>query len=597
MAAPALPQSITELLLCRVAESPRRAACFRRHGPSHWVPITWAELAQKVDSLAASFQTLGLRSGDTLAILAPTCLEWQLVELAALRLGAVVVGIEPHAPLEQAQYVLHHAQAQALVAYDAATAQRLPPSLLGRLRFVACMCGDELPGAQSWEQLLGTPADRLNGLPHPTPDQLATIIYTSGTTGRPKGIPFQHRHLVAACQAIVGTFPQLGPGDSVLAWLPMAHLFQRMINLVAIERGASIYFLENPRDIMACLGEVRPTVLVAVPHFYQRLHEAIETRLSTLPKPLAALARYAIAQGACRAHLARRGQRPSRWFQCRHALADALVLRRLRGLLGGRTRLLLTGSAATPSHILQFFHALGLVILEAYGVSENAIPMAANRPDAFRFGSVGKPLPQNEIRLAPDGEILVRSPGLFPGYLHQPNPQNLFTPDGFYRTGDLGRFDPDGFLYLEGRKAEIIKTSTGRRISPARVEAVYAQSPLIDQIAALGEGRKHLVGLVVPRFAALRQALVTQNLPAPENPEELARSPHARALLAAELCRLGQQLAPYERILEFALLPQPFRLQCGEITPTFKLRRQQIARNYAHLIQDLYHQPLAPSAL
>ncbi len=587
-----LPETIPQLLEQRAARTPDRPACFRREGPGRWTARTWSEWHRDVEQLAHAFCNLGLRPGEALAIVAPTCPEWQLAELAALRLGAVVVGVEPHAPVDQIQHILRHAQARALIVSDASRAASLSAELRAELHWVVCVRGEPAPGIHGWTGLLDAAVQKPAALPWPRPSDPATLIYTSGTTGRPKAIRFEHRHLLAACYAIIHAFPQLGSGDSVLSWLPMAHLFQRMINLVAIERGATVYFVEDPRQVMDCLREVEPSVLVAVPRFYERVYEGIETLVAAVPRVLRALVRRALATGNQYARALR--QRGScRWpLRLRFALADRLVLSRIRAVFGRRVRFLLTGSAPTPAWLLEYFHALGLLILEAYGVSENAVPMATNRPSAYRFGSVGRPLEENEIRLADDGEILVRGPGVFSGYFREEEPRELFTPDGFYRTGDLGRLDPDGFLYLTGRKAEIIKTSTGRRISPARIEAVYAQSPLIDAIVVVGNGRKYLVGLVVPNLACARRRLpLATDVP----PEQVLSSLELHTLLAAEIETLGQQLAPHERIVRFAILTEPFSLLRGEVTPTLKVRRDRIAANYATLIEQLYDSESSPA--
>lgn len=579
------PATIPELLVRRAAEDPHRPAFFRRLAPGRWVPSTRRQLAGEVGRLAATFYRLGLRPGAKLAILAPCCPEWMIGELAALHLGAVVVGVDPHAPAEQIEFALRHAQVRSLVVYDSLLAAKVPPAVLAEMDFYVLMHGEAASeNGHSWERLVAVPVPETPPAV-PTPHDPATLIYTSGTTGRPKAILFRHQQLMAACRAIANAFPELGPNDTVLAWLPMAHLFQRMINLVALQRGATIYFAPDPREIAACLAEVRPTAFVGVPRFFERVYETINHRIAAMPRMAQGLVRWALAIGNQWAHATRHGRRPSIGLRLRHSVADRLVLRRLRKFLGGRVRFLLTGSAPTPLGVLEFFHALGLVLLEAYGVSENAIPMAANRPSAYRFGSVGRPLEENGIRLAEDGEILVRSLGLFSGYFREEETRELFTADGYYRTGDLGRFDAEGFLYLTGRKSDLIKTSTGRRIAPARIEAIYAQSPLIDQVVVVGNGRKHLVGLVVPNLASLRRRLPgLRSLP----PEQLPTSAEVRALLAAEIETLGQQLAPHERIVRFAILPEPFSVQRGEITPTLKLRRDRIAHKYATLIEQLY---------
>ncbi len=504
-----LPGTIMRLLADRVQETPDADAFFCRSDAGAWLPTTWSQVQAKVAQLAAAFQQLGLQRNDRLAIVARTCLEWQIAEFAGLVVGAVVVGVEPHAPAELIEHVLRHSGAVAAIVDDRQSTAKIPETMRADLRFLITL--EEVAHAS-----MGSPendsddsqSEERQGEPWQAEqrqaeqgqvDRAATLIYTSGTTGRPKAIEYSHRQLLTACGAIARAFSEIGPGDSVLCWLPMAHLFQRMMNLVAVARGAKVYFVENPREVMQAIRQVQPSVFVAVPRFYERLYEGIQEEISQRPAWLAGLVRLSMRVGAAHARCQRAGGRPPAWLVLAHPVLDAAVLSRIRAVVGRRMRFMITGSASTPAWLLEFFHGIGLLVLEAYGISENAVPMAANRLQNYRFGSVGRPFAENEIRFADDGEILVRGPGVFAGYFRDAEQQARFTQDGYLQTGDIGHFDADGFLYLTGRKAEIIKTSTGRRISPAAVEAVYAQSPYIDQVVVVGEGRKYLVGLIVLR--------------------------------------------------------------------------------------------------
>jgi len=588
--------TVTGILKARAERTPEAEGCHRRDRPGHWSAIAWGSLWQEVRTMAAGLRRLGLRRGEPLAIHARTSYRWQVAEMAGLAAGATIVGIDPHAGPNHVEHVLRHSQAVGLLADDPSRAESLWEATRTRLRFAVSLGG--LPSDadrakwHAWQELLDRPpSPDDSALPAVQPEDPATLIYTSGTTGPPKAIPYNHRQLVAACRAIAGAFPQIGPDDSMLCWLPMAHLFQRMMNLVAISRGTRIYFLEEPRDVMTAIQEVRPSVFIAVPRFYERLHEGIRSRLAQMPRPWCGLVEAALRAADARARCRRSGQRVPLRLRWAHALAELAVLGRLRRVMGGRIKFMITGSAPTPPWLLEFFHSLGLLVLEAYGVSENTVPMACNRPEGFRFGSVGRPFAENEIRLADDGEVLVRGPGLFAGYYRDQRQAARFTPDGFYHTGDVGRLDADGFLYLTGRKAEIIKTSTGRRIAPAQVEAVYARSPCVNQIVVVGNGRKYLVGLVVPRPSEIDRQLAARPDKPPATGETIARASEVRELLAAQFEALGRELAPHERILDFAVLPEPLSVERGEMTPTLKVCRDRVSATYADLIDDLYAEP------
>lgn len=595
------PRTLPELLHWRAEQSPDAPAYYRRAGPGDWRPTTWSGLDEEVRKVCAGFREMGLARGDRLAILARTCPEWQIAELAGLEAGAAIVGVDPHATAEQVEHVLRHSAARGLVVDDDRQLSKVPDALQAMFRFIVTLRGPGMHDRPNWRPWCQALAAEMRA--HPAEahwvavNDPATLIYTSGTTGRPKAIEYSHRQLVVACRSILRAFPAIGPDAAVLGWLPMAHLFQRMMNLAAVQCGAQTYFVEDPREIMTCLREVQPSVFVGVPRFYERLYEGIQERVARLPRWIGALVRAALATGEAYARCQRDGREPSLGLRLRHCVLDRLFLRRIRGLVGHRMKFMITGSAPAAVRLLEFFHGLGLPVLEAYGVSENAVPMAANRLDCFRFGSVGRLFEENEIRFAEDGEVLVRGPGVFRGYYGDEERESRFTPDGFYRTGDIGHLDADGFLLLTGRKAEIIKTSTGRRISPARIEAVYAQSPYIDQVVVIGNSRKHLVGLIVVHRSALERRFARMGVVLPASGEEVAVMPEVRQVIQAEIACLGINLASHERILDFAILPGPLSLERGEITSTLKIRRDRVAGLYADLIERLYRQPALQDVL
>jgi len=512
--------------------------------------------------------------------------------MAGLSAGAVIVGIDAHASAEQVGYVAEHSGACCLVVEGRENLRMVLPRLRGAFKFVLLLDaegeGRDADRVLTWDAVMSRRRDHppLHGDPLSTDDP-ATLIYTSGTTGWPKGIEYTHRQLLVARNAMLEAFPYLREGDRVLCWLPMAPLFQRMMNLVAIACGATTYFVEDPRTIVDRLREVEPRVFIGVPRFYEKLHERIQKSIADQSPWRRRVARAALAAGAERARLHQAGKEPSIRFRLKHAILDRLVLRRIRRVMGRNLEFMVTGSAPSPLWLLEFFHTVGLLLLEAYGLSENTVPMAANRPDSYRLGSVGRPFSANEIRFAADGEILVKGPGLFRGYYGEGGPGDRFTPEGFYRTGDCGRLDEDGFLFLTGRTSDMIKTSTGRRISPAQTEAAHRQCPFLDNLVVVGNGRKHLAALVTLNCLALEAEFQRRGLPAPPR-EELWRSRLAESLIRRGLEICGQDLAPHEQIRAFAILPEPLSVANGELTATLKPRRHQIEARYRDLIDRLY---------
>jgi long-chain acyl-CoA synthetase len=564
----------TALLQHQAATVPDAAATFHRINSSQWVPTTWKTLYREVERTARAFSGLGLRKSDRLAIIAHTCREWVVAELAGMRAGAAIVGIDPHAGPEQISWILDHSQAAAVVVARAGVLDAVPEHVLQRLTFVVTLDGTgpavHASKVVTWEALSSMNAPDA-GPPPPQPEDPATVIYTSGTTGQPKGIEYSHRQMMTACEASLEAFPVLRQPNRFICWLPMAPLFQRMLNLVAFAGGSTIYFSEDPRQIMQVAAQVRPTVFASVPRFYEKVYEAIQHRLSSSVGVRKRLSRAALSAGAAWSRAVRAGGFASWPLRARRALHDRLVLRRIRAVMGGEIRLMLTGSAATPAWLLEFFHSIGFLLLEAYGISENPVPVAANRPDAYRFGSVGRPLALNSVRLTPDGEVVVKGPAMFHGYLGEPRNPEAWTEDGYYRTGDLGRFDSDGFLYLTGRSSEIIKTSTGRRISPAVVEGTYRRASSIDQVVVIGQNRPFLVALIVPNTpagAAIDDALVDR--------------------VENEIAGLAGSLAKHEQVRAFALLAAPLSVESGELTANLKPRRHVIASRHAALIESMF---------
>jgi len=550
--------------------------------------MTWSALWAEVQRTAAGLRGLGLRRGDRLAILARTRHEWQVVEQAAALVGATVVGIDPNAAAEQVGWVLQHAGVSGLVVDTHQQAARVPTPAANQLSWVVAFDADGENGAHGNVHAFGNigAATLLPSVVEDVDeDDTAVLIYTSGTTGAPKGIEYSHKQLMTACRAMLEEFPDLRQPNRFVCWLPMAALFQRMINMVAIASKSSTYFVEDPRELIAHLRDIRPTVFFAVPRFYERLHDGIREQISKAAPLRRWVAKTALAVGHEHAGALREGTNPGWGLSLRHACADRLVLRSIRAVMGGHIKWMITGSAAAPVWMLEFFHDTGLRLLEAYGITENPVPVAANRPDAFRLGSVGKPFAMNDVRLSEEGEVLVKGPAMFRGYVGE-TAAECFTSDGYYRTGDLGRFDTDGFLFLTGRVAEIIKTSGGRRISPTAIEQIYRQSRYVDQLVVIGNNRPFLTALVTINSSAVRDVVTEAGIGATS--ADLSSFRGVTDLLASDFQALHTQVARHERIRAFRILPEALSVENGTLTATLKLRRDSIESRYAAVIDEMY---------
>ncbi len=542
------PKSLVDLFLKSSNTYPQHPFCQYKSANGDWVSMSYQKARQHVLSLASGLLNIGLKPSQGLAIMAKTRWEWVAVELAALRVGAFVTGIEPHGSKEDIQFRLEHSGARGVV-IDAESLHSVPETSLEKFGFVILIDHSDLPfktpKSITFDQLerLGN-EESLDRLPLPTSQNAAALLYTSGTTGTPKAILYQHGQVMAAIQAVQNTFPDLNPSDSILCWLPLAHLFQRMINYIAISRGVSMAFLSDPNEVVKAAKEIRPTVFLGVPRFFEKLCQGMEEKRSCI----------------------------------RAWIPQFLLNVILRRVLGGRVRIMITGSAPTPMPTLHFFHKIGLPLYEAYGVSESTLPIAMNTPNAFRLGSVGKPLTENRVHLTREGEICVKGPGVCAGYWKTEEPFPL-EEDGFYHTGDLGRLDGDGFLHLLGRRDDIFKTSTGRKIVPSHLESIYGSSPLFEQVMVVGRGKP---------FPALLVWLKerTANRKDIDGEQIISVDEHKR--LAEEIARLGEPLLPYEKAGAFLVVAGQPDIASGTLTASLKLRRRDVEERLTPRIEALY---------
>lgn len=570
---------LSDFALERARQTPDDIA-FRHRLDGHWVGITWREFVARALVLAKGLAGAGLTRGGRLAIMAPTSLEWELFQLAALLNGAAVAGFDPHDQPERVRAMLAVADIDTLVLAHPGLLERLGPSRPACLRRIVCLTEASPPASCTSS---GDPVDwhtpaslvvtgaGISAPPAPRTEDPATLIFTSGSTGEPKGIAYTHAQVVLAVENILDAFPEIGRGDRLVCWLPLSNLFQRMLNYCAAGRGAECWLVAEPQTIIERLPEIRPHVFIAVPRFFEKVEAGMRDRMEALPGWSRAIAAWALAAGDVRARGLRNGKPVGVIARLSATLADRLVLRRLRAVLGGQVRYLVSGSAAFPVWLLERFHAMGLPVLEAYGLSENVVPVALNRPGAWRFGTVGRALPANELRIAEDGEVLVRGEGVCHGYLDG-TPAAL-DAQGFLSTGDLGTLDAEGFLTLTGRKSEIFKTSTGRKVAPLPVEAALRRLPGVDHAVVLGADRKMPVaivtltaGRIADDFSVVAQAL------ADRMPETLG------------------ELAAWTRPAGLLVLRQPFGIESGELTSNLKLRRGEIMHRHGAALEALFAQ-------
>jgi long-chain acyl-CoA synthetase len=593
------PATVPQFLRLRASRSPASPAQWSRDADSRqWRSVDWREVEQRVANLSRALRIHGLRAGERVGIIAPSSAAWDWLQMAVFGARGVIVGLDPHDIDARLSAVATSAGITMLIAATPALARKFSADVQRNLRVIVLLDGsgaiDDLGAHVTLQQLLAAPETADEPWDASQPDDIATVVFTSGTTGAPKGIAHTHRQLCLAANALLDAFADIREGSHLACWLPLSNLFQRMVNICAIGRGAQTWYVENPREIMERVGEIDPHIFIGVPRFYEKLYRGIDERIATAARWKRALARWALAAGSARAKARREGSPLAAWPRFRYAVADRLVLQRLKGIMGRNLLYMISGSAPMPVWLLERFDAMGLTILEAYGISENTVPIAANRPEQFRFGSVGTVFPANEVRFADNGEILVRGQGVFSGYLGSAamEAKAKFTPDGFYRTGDLGHIDTDGFVFIAGRESDAFKASTGRWLAPAQIEAAYMAIPYIEQIVVVGRGRPFPVALLAIDAAQL----AIHHPPGRDSTADdgdaarstMPASAPAQSRIAADIDAAGTALAPPERIRRFAVLPQPLSFEADELTPSLKLRRAVIEQKYADLIERLY---------
>ncbi len=562
--------TIPGVLVARSTLTPDETALWQLSASGEWVGCTWSAYRQAVAAVSCSFRKLGLSPGDRVGIMAPSCREWDFAQMGTLAAGGVAVGLDPYALDEHIRQIARRCDFVGLVLAHPSLLDKLDAEVRRRLRFVVCLDAAGVAGMVPFATLLAAAADS-EGWNQARADAPATIIFTSGTTGEPRGIEYSHRQMCLAASVIMSVFPQVGEGSRLACWLPLSNLFQRMVNLSAIGRGAQSFYVSDPREIMRFVKLIAPHLFIGVPRFYEKLYAGIQDALAQRSARQQGLVQWALRVGDRRASSVRAGQREGVRARLEFALADRLVLRKLRGTLGPNLLFMVSGSAPMPVWLLERFHAMGLPILEAYGVSENIIPVSINRPDYWRFGSVGRALPGSEVRLAEDGELLVRGPGVFSGYLGEERTSSLLDGDGYLGTGDFASIDADGFITLIGRKSEVFKTSTGRRIAPTSIESQLQQVSQLEHVVVFGARRPRPVALLVVGEEAWQ-----------------AGAQNSFKDLQQQVAEASTRLPAYQRPAGLLVTAQVLTIAGGELTANLKLRRHVIEARYASLLQELY---------
>ncbi|TDV44137.1 AMP-dependent synthetase/ligase [Actinophytocola oryzae] len=571
--------SVTDDLTARAARTPERAA-FARQDATGWTTVTWAEFARQVNVLAGQLVAAGIRPGDRVAIMSGTRYEWVLCDFAIWTAGAVSVPVYETSSAEQVAWILADSGAAAAFVADEGCRRLVEP----HVRPVWTMTGlDALPATGDTSAVLRERRRTVRA------DSPATIVYTSGTTGRPKGCVLTHANLCAEVSAVTTTEgvsdSVLTEDSSVLLFLPLAHVFARVVQLAAIRNGALTAHTGDLANLPAHLRSFRPTVLLGVPRVFEKF--AAAARRTAVADGHARLFQLAQAVAVAYSRAMDHG-RPSWWLRRLRGVLDRVVYVRLRAALGGRVTHAVSGAAPLSPRLCHFLRGIGVTVLEGYGLTETSAGITLNAPSAQRIGTVGRPLPGGTVRVADDGEILVRAPMVFRGYWQNPDETRaVLTEDGWLRTGDLGRLDPDGYLTITGRKKDIIVTASGKNVAPELLENRLTGHRLIDQCVVVGDQRPYLAALVTLDPDALADWRSRHRVPIDLSLADLCRTPHLIADLQAAVDAANAAVSHAEAIKRFHVVPNAFVVS-EELTPTQKIRRAQVLAKYADQIDSLY---------
>ncbi len=592
--------TLPEMLAAQAARYQDRPALWAKRAGAYR-SISWKELRSQVEEAALGLLDLGLDPGDRAAILSENRPEWAIADLAILSAGGATVPIYTSLTSSEIEYILRHSGSRILFVSSTELMGKVLAfqETLG-LKLILMDAPFRVSGPRVWwfGELLGLGrtsasqrrqelARRAEGL---RPEDLASIIYTSGTTGPPKGVMLTHANFLSNCRA-VGQILPLGESDRTLSFLPLSHVFERMAGYYfVLSVGGQIAYAENLDSVPRNLLEVHPTIITGVPRFYEKMHERIQEVIRSAPALRRRIFAWALRVGQERAQCELSGGPIPRNLALQHRIADRLVFSKLRAGLGGQLRFGVSGGAPLPKWIGEFFHAAGILILEGYGLTETSPVISVNRPDRFRFGTVGLPVPGVEVRLADDGEILTRGPHVMRGYFENPAATaEAIDPEGWFHTGDVGMLSPEGFLAITDRKKDLLKTSGGKMIAPQNLEAMLKSDPWVADAVVVGDRRKFVTALVVPNFEKLG-AYARRHSISSASPADLVGKPEIVSAFWDRLRRVNEKLASFEQIKKVTLLAEPFTIAGGTLTPTLKVKRRVIAERYAAEIEAMYQE-------
>jgi long-chain acyl-CoA synthetase len=585
-----------DIVAKRSAEAPNGVMLAAKEN-GQWRTYSCREVWETARKLAGGLLSLGItnevlepQKQEKIAILSPNRPEWMFTDIAVQLTGAVLTPVYPTISPTELAYVLRESEVKVLFVANADIYERYKEAFqqLPQLKHIYSF--DDIPGVANWKELRdkGMQPDE-SVIARIKSETLATIIYTSGTTGNPKGVMLSHNNIVSNVRDSMPAFSFASPNTRALSFLPLNHIFERMVTYVYLTSGVSVYYAESMDTIGLNLKEVQPIVFTTVPRLLEKVYERIMNTAMELKGIKHALFFWALDLGKKYDNV----NKGSMWYRIQLNIANKLIFNKWREALGGNVKAIVTGSAPCQERLLRIFSAAGITIMEGYGLTETSPVISVNRFESEnrRIASIGTLIDNVEVKVAEDGEILVKGPNVMMGYYKHPDLTAEVMKDGWFHTGDIGQWQENRFLKITDRKKEIFKTSGGKYVAPQAVETRMKESPFIEQMMVTGSNRKFVAAVIVPGFMQLRKYLrdAHPDMSVPANNNELIRIPEVVAKVQKEVDKLNQVFSHPEQVKKFVLLPDEWTIDSGELTPSLKLKRKVIEQKYNMKIEEMYN--------
>ena len=566
-----------------------------------YVDITYDELFEQTELFALGLATLGVKKDDKVAMISENRPEWVYTDMAILGLGAIDVPLYPISTADTVQFILDNSESVGVVVSNKFHLNKVLKvrKSLRKLKFIIVMndidTSEYEDDVYTFKQVQEKgrafkkeePDYFIHALDRANENDLCTLIYTSGTTGEPKGVMLTHKNLMSNVHSVHQVI-HVDETDVFLSFLPLCHVFERMAGYYfPFSAGTTIAYAEGIEKIASNLLEVKPTVMTAVPRLFERMYSKIIRKMEKEPPKKRKIFDWSINVSKEWHRLKREGRSIPISLNLKYKTAKKLVLDKLYAITGGRLRFFVSGGAALPRDLGEFFEAAGILIIEGYGLTETSPVLTCNRENDYKFGSPGKVIPGVELKIASDGEILAAGPNIMQGYYKNKKETEAVMKDGWFHTGDIGVFDAEGFLIITDRKKNLFKTTGGKYVAPTPIENMFLASKYIEQFVLIGDRRMYITALIVPDFEALKEYADAHRIPY-KDPKELVKMKQIEDMLNKELAQFQKNLANFERVRKFTLLDKPFSVEDGELTPKLSVRRKVIEERYRDLIDEMY---------